>query len=84
MLFIFRLEKTIGGLPFSSSATLSAEEKKKLEFENEERERLDLQRLIRGEVTKTGGSTVSKGAKEAVARSHEDFFKDDNKDGELN
>lgn len=36
-----------------------------MEFEREERERLDLQRMIRGEITK-GSSTVSAGAKEAV------------------
>uniref|UniRef100_A0A915E187 Uncharacterized protein n=1 Tax=Ditylenchus dipsaci TaxID=166011 RepID=A0A915E187_9BILA len=54
-------KKTIGGLPFSSSAILSEADKRKLEFEMEERERMDLQKMIRGEVVK-GASTVSKGA----------------------
>lgn len=73
-------KKSAGNRQFSNSTALSEAEKKKLEFEIEERERLDLQRMIRGEVTKTGGALVSKGAKEAVAH---DFFKNENKEGKI-
>uniref|UniRef100_A0A914H2H9 Bromo domain-containing protein n=1 Tax=Globodera rostochiensis TaxID=31243 RepID=A0A914H2H9_GLORO len=52
---------------YSTTVTLTHADKRKLEFEREERERLDLQRMIRGEVTKGGSSTVSVAAKEAVA-----------------
>jgi transcription initiation factor TFIID subunit 1 len=51
---------------FSSLSTLSDARKRQIEFEREERERLDLQKMIHGEVTKTG-STISTGAKEAAA-----------------
>ncbi|KAL3087271.1 hypothetical protein niasHT_020534 [Heterodera trifolii] len=54
------------GKLYSTTVTLTQADKRKLEFEREERERLDLQRMIRGEVTK-GNSTVSVAAKEAVA-----------------
>uniref|UniRef100_A0A1I8BD87 Bromo domain-containing protein n=1 Tax=Meloidogyne hapla TaxID=6305 RepID=A0A1I8BD87_MELHA len=51
---------------YSTTTTLNDAEQRKLEFELEERERLNLQKMIRGEVTKSGAS-VSDAAKEAVA-----------------
>ncbi|KAI1731322.1 bromodomain-containing protein [Ditylenchus destructor] len=75
-------KKTIGGVSYSSTSTLTETEKRKLEFEMEERERLDLQRMIRGEVTESGVK-ISKGAKEAVARSHDQFFKEGESQNEL-
>ncbi|KAI1718220.1 bromodomain-containing protein [Ditylenchus destructor] len=75
-------KKTIGGVSYSSTSTLTEAEKRKLEFEMEERERLDLQRMIRGEVTESGVK-ISKGAKEAVARSHDQFFKEGDSQNEL-
>ncbi|CAK5089441.1 unnamed protein product [Meloidogyne enterolobii] len=51
---------------YSTTQTLNDAEQRKLEFELEERERLNLQKMIRGEVTKSGAS-VSDAAKEAVA-----------------
>ncbi|KAF7637197.1 Bromo domain-containing protein [Meloidogyne graminicola] len=50
---------------YSTTTTLSDAEQRKLEFELEERERLNLQKMIRGEITKSG-SSVSEAAKEAV------------------
>lgn len=76
-------KKSSGNRQSTSTVALSEAEKRKLEFEIEERERLDLQRMIRGEVTKTGGALVSKGAKDAVARCNDNFFKDENKEGKF-
>jgi hypothetical protein len=56
---------------FSTTTTLSDAERRKLEFDREERERMNLQKMIQGEVTKTG-SSVSAAAREAVVGKKEE------------
>jgi hypothetical protein len=51
-------------------------ERRKMEFEREERERMNLQKMIHGEVSKSG-SSVSAAAKEAVFQQQKEGANDE-------
>lgn len=70
-----KLESMLKGQGKARKGPVTELQKRRAEMEDEEQDRMDLQRMIHGEVTKTG-TIVSKGAKEAAAKNVQNMAAD--------